>query len=775
MAANGQIDRGTDDPNDRREDGQQKTVAQPAQHRSIEVTVQAGDGVVGANVNGFDGNRGTARGRTGVYGRNSGFATDDNRHPDYYSTGAIAARRAQAKAERDVKQARFNAVADRMNAATARRDAKEASTRAERRAAEAAKYTIDAGAWGEMGKRNGQIREERTELKNDDGSLRLDENGEPQVEVKKFRNEGSMLDAEANKDAIAGVNKWWQEYGQYDQRLGAAKGAFNEKGELDASKLTADQFAELQRVKGNFDAKQKPIQDRIKFHEAENAMRDSDYLYSKGVKVWDTQTGKRNYTPEQAREMARRMRTQEAYGELGRLADPTQFQEGGRYSNKRGGVEGQRDAAVAELLGDRVAAIINGTGEDRRAADEAAMMRRMRDLGFAADQIADKNGNIDLGRIEAALRGTPAVQEQLRAKQGAARPLARETPVDGVQTSLNADLLKDIPQVEVPAQPKPGWMAETTGGPRSPEDVEVTLPGDDVAAAPAERLVTPAWDPETAIANFRRVNNIPEPAKPFSPSDLLGIRSLPADDGRPALAAARTPVAGPNRGTIRAAGRAPVDPMVAAFQSRGLNPLGTATQIAGAVPAGIVQMAGGATRMARGDTVSGAKDVALGMLGVAGGRVATTKTMATPRGGSLPANRFSGGAMPGSGSVRAVQRRLEARAGAGEGVINPKAVSRPLGKEASARVEANYRRGATMERNVARAKEREAAEAVVAKAKKRADRRASAERKDLEAMNKAVENSEATRAARVARINKAARQRTIRRNERRAGYMEVVR
>lgn len=517
MAANGQIDKGTDDPNDRREDRQQKTVAQPAQHRSIEVTVQAGDGVVGANVDGFDGNRGTARGRTGVYGRNSGFATDDNRHPDYYSTGAIAARRAQAKAERDAKQARFNAVADRMNAATARRDAKEASARAERRAADAARYTIDAGAWGEMGKRNGQIREERTELKNDDGSLKLDENGEPQVEVKKFRNEGSMLDAEANKDAIAGVNKWWQEYGQYDQRLGAAKGAFNEKGELDASKLTADQFAELQRVKGNFDAKQKPIQDRIRLHEAENAMRDSDYLYSKGVKVWDTRTGKRNYTPEQAREMARRMRTQEAYGELGRLADPTQFQDGGRYSNRRGGVEGQRDAAVAELLGDRVAAIINGTGEDRRAADEAAMMRRMRDLGFAADQIADKNGNIDLGRIEAALRGTPVIQEQLRAKQvpdrmldqAVARPKAeiqknaeahtgaptakeeaeaapKNTPaVEVPEIEARTASLEDVPQVEIPAQPRPGWTAETSGGPKSPSEVEVELPGDEVVQSPA--------------------------------------------------------------------------------------------------------------------------------------------------------------------------------------------------------------------------------------------------------------------------------------------------
>lgn len=809
---NGQVKPGNADVNDRSGDQQGKAAPpQPAQHRSIDVTVVAGDGMLGGDDLRLRG-RGMspARGRGGygygggnVYGRNSGFAPDDTRNPGYYSSGAIAARREQDRAAREERQARFNAVADRMNAATARRDAKEASDRAAKRASEAAKYTIDAAAWGEMGKRNGQIREERTELTNDDGSLKLDKNGEPQVEVKKFRNEGSMLDAEANKDAIAGMNQWWKEYGQYDQRLGAAKGAFNDKGELDASKLTADQFAELQRVKGNFDAKHKPIQDRIRLHEAENRMRDTDYLQNKGVQVWDTKTGERKLTPEQAQSMARKMRLEEAYGSLRDLADPAHSQEGGKYSNKRGGIEGERDAAVAELLGDDVAAIINGTGADRRLADEASMMRRMRDLGFSADQIADRKGNIDLGRVEAALRGTPEVSKMLadaRAAQAGAIDRAVARSKAEIQRGMEANPLKGpTAQQEADAELRaqataPSAVPGNLVGDLGAEQLKGIRPTVDLTPARVEPEYpeTPAFDlgeetvDETPLSQqelFERtfLPNLAA-ARAGKPNSLFesmfGPQAAPSDDRRPRIGAPTgrsVPI--PTRSAVRdittRGGTGDVDAMMGR-----MNPLGTAAQIAGAVPAGLVQMAGGATRIATGgDVERGLADVGLGALSVAGGSVAGTRTFKTPRGGGLPTGRFSGGAMPGSKTPRAVQRRMEARVGEGEGVINPRAVSTPLGRKEAARIEANYRRGAQMEKRYAEARAREAEEAVVAKARKKIERNSRAEKRDLEAMNRAVEGFERTRPARVANINKQARGRAVRRqfNKQFQRSWEVVR
>ena len=121
--------------------------------------------------------------------------------------------------------------------------------------------------------------------------------------------------------------------------------------------------------------------------------------------------------------------------------------------------------------------------------------------------------------------------------------------------------------------------------------------------------------------------------------------------------------------------------------------------------------------------------------------------------------------MPGSSGVKATARRMEARAAEGEGVINPRAVSRPLGRGEAAKVEAGYRRGAQMERNVKEAKAREAAEAPIRKFEKASRRRAAAEREDIR------KSHEAGLRAQRAEQRKQVQDR-IRRNERKAGYPE---
>lgn len=115
--------------------------------------------------------------------------------------------------------------------------------------------------------------------------------------------------------------------------------------------------------------------------------------------------------------------------------------------------------------------------------------------------------------------------------------------------------------------------------------------------------------------------------------------------------------------------------------------------------------------------------------------------------------------MPGSSTVKATARRLEARVAEGEGVINPKSVSQPLGRKETAKVEAEYARGRKMESNVREAKAREA----ISKFKEDSRLRAEIEREDIRRSHEV-----GIRAQRAEQRKQV--QDRIRRNESKAGY-----
>ena len=727
--ANGTVQKGTDNVEDRTEDRTRKAQPpRPPEHRSMTVTVQAGDGVVGGDssataTRGY-GNGWTTRGMNVTEARQRREAAD--------KAARDAAYRAD-KAARDAHRADLERNAYRMNAATQRRDAREARAREEARRAERAKTTIDAAEWEKAGQRNGQLRTE--EVKNADGSLVMGADKKPVV--KTFRNEGSMFDPTKNADAVAAVEKWWQDSGgQFTTGHGVPKGTFDKNGKLQAANLTSDQFAQLQRLQGAFDEKMAPIRQAQAMRDAQSYLKASELVQQNGVQVWDTRTGERRLSRDQVMEAARRIQTQSAYGALANLGNAASLAEGGRYYG-----EG---------------------GMDRMLADEQTVISRMRDLGFKANEITNDQGRLEVQRASAALLSR-AQQEQARqapaaAPKAAPRPAAKPAAVQPAAQPAPAPKPTAVPKAAPKAEVKPEIVAEVAPAvvetsSAQPEAQSATQPEAPRGMTDFAREHLSEWlgtaDAKKAVEERQARFAMPifaSPAKEqLAQQDRPQMRGMTTEEFNNTLTQ--------RLARMKAGGQKPVDPMVRDLQSRGLNPLETAAQIAGAVPAGVVQAAGGTARiLTGGDVRRGLTDVAIGGLAAAGGAQLNEATLPTPKGGSLPYNTFAGGAAPGTkGGVRAQARRLEARAAEGEGVINPRVYSSPLGRAETRRVEANYRRGAEMKKAWDEANAKAAREAEMAGHKKALDRRSRAEKRDLEKMDKAVKRGEATAKARATR------------------------
>lgn len=736
--ANGEVPQGTTDPNAGHGDTVQKTA--PAQARTTLVEVHLNDDV-----------RNDPNARVGsVVGQAVGRNRYGGGPGDPWGTRARLDAQRQAQHERNLQAEATQRQAWRDNAARVARDfavKKAATQEAINRGDFTDLKTISADTWKALGQRNGGLRTE--DVKNEDGSLVLDADGNPMQ--KTFRNEGSAFDAAGRAKDVASLEKWWAEEGVATSQGKIPKGVFDEKGKLNTDGLTTDQFGALQKIMENSQARLAPLRERVKTNDAQNYMNASEYLSKKGVKVWDTATGQRILSRDQVMQAARELKMTDVREALKGLTAPDSTSE---MERELGGARTYFDDGKSE--------------KDYRKEDESRLMQKMRQLGFRADQLADDSGNIDYGRIAAALgekapAPAPKAAPKPAAKTMAAPAQKSDKPVgeaDAIIAGIRAGGGAEgsaLEQLRARSADPLAAAGIRVRSPAAPAEDEPEAP-----AVPAAEVPDEAWAKRVG-QTYREIMGIPEAPKPFSPSDLLGVKSLPADD-RPQLRAgtsAPRPV-----DTIRATGRGPVDPMVGEFQRRGLNPLQTATMIAGAVPAGVTQMAGGTARvLSGGDLKRGFTDIALGGATVAGGQVAGSATLKSGRGSALPANRYSGGAMPGSGSTKAVARRMEARAAEGEGVINPRAMSRPLGRAEAAKVEAGYRRGAQMELNVKAAKAREAEAAKVQKFERAARRRAAVEREDIRKAHAA-----GLRAQRAEQRRQV--QDRIHRNERKAGYPE---
>ena len=741
--ANGEVPQGTTDPNAGHGDTVQKTA--PAQARTTLVEVHLNDDV-----------RNDPNARVGsvvgpAVGRNRYGGTPG----DPWGTRARLDAQRQAQHERNMQAQAAQRQAWRDSSARMAKDfaAKKAAIQEAINKGDFTDLkTISADTWKAHAPED---------PKDGAGSRVLDANGNPTQ--KTFRNEGSVFDAAGRAKEVAALEKWWAEEGVATSQGKIPKGVFDEKGKLNTEGLTTDQFGALQKIMENSQARLAPLRERVKLNDARNYMRDSEYLSSKGVKVWNTATGERLLSKEQVSKMAREMRMTDVKSALEGMAPAW---------NAAKSV--QTDANGDVFTDPKDQEFYQKKAFEAAKAKEADLVQKMRQLGFRADQIADDSGNIDYGRIAAALgEKAPAPEAAAPAPKAVQKPAAKTTAAPATKAE------KPVGEADaIIAGIRAGKGAEGSAieqlrarsvDPLAAAGIRVRRPaapvedGPEATAAPAVEVPDEAWA-KRAGQTYREIMGIPESTKPFSPSDLLGVKSLPADDGRPRLRA-RTSAPRPVD-TIRATGRAPADPMVGEFQRRGLNPLQTATMIAGAVPAGITQMAGGTTRvLSGGDLKRGFTDIVLGGATVAGGQVAGSATLKSGRGSALPVSRYSGGVMPGSGSAKAVARRMGARAAEGEGVINPMAMSRPLGRAEAARVEAGYRRSAQTELNVKAAKAREAEAAKIHKFERAARRRAAAEREDIRKAHAA-----GLRAQRAEQRRQV--QDRIRRNERKAGYPE---
>ena len=694
--ANGTVQKGTDNVEDRTEDKTRKAQPpRPPEHRSMTVTVQAGDGVVGGDssataTRGY-GNGWTTRGMNVTEARQRREAAD--------KAARDAAYRAD-KAARDAHHADLERNAYRMNAATQRRDAREARAREEARKAERAKTTIDAAEWEKAGQRNGQLRTE--EVKNADGSLVMGADKKPVV--KTFRNEGSMFDPTKNADAVAAVEKWWQDSGgQFTTGHGVPKGTFDKNGKLQAANLTSDQFAQLQRLQGAFDEKMAPIRQAQAMRDAQSYLKASELVQKNGVQVWDTRTGERKLSRDQVMEAARRIQTQSAYGALANLGNVASFAEDGRYY----GVGGM----------------------DRMLADEQTVISRMRDLGFKASEITNDQGRLEVERASAALLS--------RAQQGQAKQTPAAAPKAAPRSVAKPAATQPAAQPAAPAAqpapaPKPAAVPKAVPKPEVKSEVKaevkpnVATPPQPEAQPEAPRGVTDygrelmselvgspaakqALAERTAAPTFASLVGGPVPADTGKDGKKVSTKDRLAQLGRPQMRGMTTEefnnTLTQRLAQLKAKGQKPIDPTVRDLQSRGLNPLETAAQIAGAVPAGIAQVAGGTARiLTGGDARRGFTDVALGGLAAAGGA------------------RLNGPAS----APRAVPRgKTKAKGG------TPQSWMTPLGREEEARVMAGWAKEEA---------QREAAQ--MAGFKSGIKRRAQIEQNDLADMGRAIRRGE---------------------------------
>lgn len=636
--ANGEVPQGTTDPNAGHGDTVQKTA--PAQARTTLVEVHLNDDVrndpnarVGSIV-------GPAVGRN-RYGGGPG---------DPWGTRAHLDAQRQAQHERNMRAQATQRQAWRDSSARMAKDfaAKKAAIQEAINKGDFTDLkTISADTWKALGRRNGGLRTE--DVKNEDGSLVLDANGNPTQ--KTFRNEGSAFDAAGRAKEVAALEKWWAEEGVATSQDKIPKGVFDEKGKLNTEGLTTDQFGALQKIMENSQARLAPLRERVKLNDARNYMRDSEYLSSKGVKVWNTATGERLLSKEQVSKMAREMRMTDVRSALEGMAPAW---------NAAKSV--QTDVNGDVFTDSKDQEFYQKKAFEAAKAKESDLVQKMRQLGFRADQITDDSGNIDYGRIAAALgEKAPAPEAAAPAPKAAPKPAAKTTaapatkagkPVgeaDAIIAGIRAGKGAEGSAIEQPRARSADPLV--AAGIRVRRPAAPVEDGPEATAAPAAEVPDEAWA-KRAGQTYREIMGIPEAQKPFSPSDLLGVKSLPADDGRPRLRA-RTSAPRPVD-TIRATGRVPVDPMVGEFQRRGLNPLQTATMIAGAVPAGVTQMAGGTARiLSGGDLKRGFTDIVLGGATVAGGQVAGSATLKSGRGFVLPVSRYSGEVMPGSGSAKA--------------------------------------------------------------------------------------------------------------------------
>jgi len=489
--ANGTVQKGTDNVEDRTEDRTRKAQPpRPPEHRSMTVTVQAGDGVVGGDssataTRGY-GNGWTTRGMNVTEARQRREAAD--------KAARDAAYRAD-KAARDAHRADLERNAYRMNAATQRRDAREARAREEARRAERAKTTIDAAEWEKAGQRNGQLRTE--EVKNADGSLVMGADKKPVV--KTFRNEGSMFDPTKNADAVAAVEKWWQDSGgQFTTGHGVPQGTFDKNGKLQAANLTSDQFAQLQRLQGAFDEKMAPIRQAQAMRDAQSYLKASELVQQNGVQVWDTRTGERRLSRDQVMEAARRIQTQSAYGALANLDNAASRAEGGRYYG-----EG---------------------GMDRMLADEQTVISRMRDLGFKANEITNDQGRLEVQRASAALLSraqqgqagqTPAAAPKATPRP-AAKPAAAQPAVPAAQPA--------VPAAQPAPAPKPTAVPKAAPKAEVKPEVKAEVKSAVATAEPAQPSAEPAADripDETTAAALREAFGLSAESPVPTMSDLV--------------------------------------------------------------------------------------------------------------------------------------------------------------------------------------------------------------------------------------------------------------
>lgn len=412
----GTAQKGGTNPNDRSKDGAAKTPVQPTTGTVINVNLNDDVRNNGAQV----GEQAIpkAKGRPGDPWGMQAY-TEARREAQHQKNVAMqAAKSAEAKARRERISREY---ADRKQKVQAEIESGNFTNLT----------TISADTWKKLGGRDGKIRTEYE--KNEDGSLISDGNGG--YKQKAYENGGSMFDATKGAEAVQKLEKWWAEEGVATSQGAIPKGVFDENGKLKTDGLTADQVGALQKIMENSQAKLAPIRRRAEMNGIQNYLKDSDYVSSKGMKVFDTKTGERLMTKEQVSQAAREMRMRDARAALQGLTSPES--KNGDLENELGGARSYFDDA--------------GFDQNMRAKDEAALVAKMRALGFRADQIADDTGKIDYGRIAQALGNNPEdnvaeVEIPGDNAPAKAKPKAKAAPAETPET----------PDVEIAAKAQAG-------------------------------------------------------------------------------------------------------------------------------------------------------------------------------------------------------------------------------------------------------------------------------------------------------------------------------